>query len=54
MNFQPADYEKIEKRSQDIKTFVFPLPRKGQGYEFFLAQWLNNECHFTPLINFQV
>ena len=26
---------------------------KEQGYEFIMAQWTANECHFTPLINFQ-
>lgn len=31
---------------------MFPLP-KDQGYEFVLAQWSANECHFTSLINFQ-
>ena len=28
------------------------MPRQ-EGYEFIMAQWLNNECHLTPLINYQ-
>lgn len=31
---------------------MYPLPRE-QGYEFIMAQWFHNECHFTPLINYQ-
>lgn len=33
--------------------FLLPLPRANSGYEFIVCQWSNNECHFTPLINFQ-
>lgn len=38
---------------QNNQKFVFPLPRENSGYEFIMCQWSNNECHFTPLINFQ-
>lgn len=33
--------------------FIFPLPR-GQGYEFILSQFTENEIHYTPLISYQV
>lgn len=34
------------------KTFLLPLPRRD-GYEFFIVQFLDNEAHFTSLINYQ-
>jgi len=46
------DFKRLLKRSKEYTTFLLPMPRT-QGYEFILAQWSNNECHFTPLINFQ-
>ncbi|CAF0790115.1 unnamed protein product [Brachionus calyciflorus] len=46
------EYQKMRERSTKFNTFLFPMPRE-QGYEFILSQWSGNECHFTPLINFQ-
>jgi ATP synthase F1 complex assembly factor 1 len=46
------DYFKIITRVKKFKMFLMPLPRE-EGYEFMLCQWSGNECHFTPLINYQ-
>ena len=42
----------LQERFQQFNTFLFPLPR-DMGYEFFVVQFLNNEAHFTSLINYQ-
>ena len=42
----------FQERFQEFNTFLFPLPR-DQGYEFFVVQFLNQEAHFTSLINYQ-
>lgn len=52
-NKKVEEYNSLIDRSQEFKTFLFAMPR-SEGYEFILAQWANNECHFTPLINYQV
>jgi len=45
-------YKQMQERFQQFNTFLFPLPR-DMGYEFFVVQFLNNEAHFTSLINYQ-
>lgn len=45
-------YKVMQQRFNEFKTFLFPIPRKN-GYEFVMVQFLNNEAHFTTLINFQ-
>ncbi len=45
-------YELMQKRFEEFKTFLLPLPRK-QGYEFVVVQFDGNEAHFTTLINYQ-
>jgi len=47
-----ATYETMHQRFKEFNTFLFPLPR-DQGYEFVVVQFLNNEAHFTSLINYQ-
>jgi len=49
----PAEtYKVMQQRFNEFKTFLFAIPRKN-GYEFVMVQFLNNEAHFTTLINFQ-
>merc|ERR1712112_483453 len=49
----PKDtYLTMQERFKEFNTFLFPLPR-DQGYEFVVVQFLNNEAHFTTLINYQ-
>lgn len=45
-------YETIRRYSVKYSTFLLPLPR-GEGYEFIMLQFDNNEVHFTPLISYQ-
>jgi len=45
-------YQVMQDRFKQFNTFLFPLPR-DQGYEFFVVQFLNDEAHFTSLINYQ-
>lgn len=45
-------YETIRKYGEKYCTFLLPLPR-GEGYEFIMLQFENNEIHFTPLISYQ-
>jgi len=45
-------YQVMQDRFKEFNTFLFPLPR-DQGYEFFVVQFLNDEAHFTSLINYQ-
>lgn len=47
-----VNYEKIHLTSLKFPMFLYPVPRE-QGYEFVVSQFLNHECHFTLLINFQ-
>jgi len=42
----------MQQRFKQFNTFLFPVPRKN-GYEFIMAQFINNEAHFTTLISFQ-
>lgn len=44
-------YGKIRELSTDCPVFVYCLPR-SDGFEFFLAQFSNDECYFTPLISY--
>lgn len=49
----PAEtYKLMQQRFKQFNTFLFPVPRKN-GYEFIMAQFINNEAHFTTLISFQ-
>ncbi|CAH1397146.1 unnamed protein product [Nezara viridula] len=45
-------YRTIRKYGEKYVTFLLPLPR-GEGYEFIMLQFENNEVHFTPLISYQ-
>ncbi|XP_067137934.1 ATP synthase mitochondrial F1 complex assembly factor 1 isoform X2 [Centruroides vittatus] len=47
-----TNYANIYSTSLKFPVFLYPLPRKD-GYEFVVSQFLNHECHFTFLINFQ-
>lgn len=46
-------YETIRERAKDYPVFLYPLPRKAGGYEFVLSQFLGDQCHMTPLANYQ-
>src|SRR5699024_1126841 len=50
----PTDvYDKIIKNSITYPAFILPLPRNRDqssgGYEFFLLQFQEHCCYFTPL-----
>uniref|UniRef100_T1IH23 ATP synthase mitochondrial F1 complex assembly factor 1 n=1 Tax=Strigamia maritima TaxID=126957 RepID=T1IH23_STRMM len=45
-------YSTICQRAKEFPVFVYPLPR-GDGYEFIMAQFENDDCHFTSLLNYQ-
>lgn len=47
-----ATFRKMKELYGLHKTFLLPLPRRD-GYEFFIVQFLDNEAHFTSLINYQ-
>lgn len=50
----PAEvFDRIQSRAKSCPTFIYPLV-KDQGYEFILAQFQNNQCFFTSLLNYQV
>lgn len=44
-------YGKIHELSTKCPVFVYCLPRSG-GVEFFLAQFSNDECYFTPMVSY--
>ena len=46
-------YDRIYTRAESCPTFIYPLV-KEQGYEFILAQFQDNQCFFTSLLNYQV
>ncbi|XP_013790489.1 ATP synthase mitochondrial F1 complex assembly factor 1-like [Limulus polyphemus] len=49
----PANtYKKIYENAKLFPTFIYLVPRK-EGYELFVGQFVQNECHFTQLIKFQ-
>lgn len=45
-------YDTIRERARDYPVFLYPLPRNG-GYEFVLSQFVGDQCHMTPLANYQ-
>lgn len=45
-------YDTIRERAKDYPVFLYPLPRNG-GYEFVLSQFVGDQCHMTPLANYQ-
>uniref|UniRef100_A0A171AZ02 Atp synthase mitochondrial f1 complex assembly factor 1 n=1 Tax=Triatoma infestans TaxID=30076 RepID=A0A171AZ02_TRIIF len=45
-------FQKLNSNYTKYPTFVFPLPR-GDGYEFFLFQYVDSELHFTPMVQFK-
>ncbi|XP_065069212.1 ATP synthase mitochondrial F1 complex assembly factor 1-like [Rhopilema esculentum] len=45
-------YDRIFIRSLSCPLFIYPLV-KEQGYEFMLAQFQENQCFFTSLLNYQ-
>ena len=45
-------YDRIYTRALSCPSFIYPLV-KEQGYEFMLAQFQENQCFFTSLLNYQ-
>lgn len=46
------DYSNFAASCRLYPTFIIPLPR-GDGYEFFMTQFFQDEFHLTPLILYQ-
>lgn len=45
-------YDKITELAQQCPVFVYVVPR-DDGYEFMLAQFLGDDCYFTPMISYK-
>lgn len=53
------EYDMITNLTMDYPVFLYPIPRddssrkESMGYQFFIGQFANNSCYFTPLVYYQ-
>ncbi|KAJ2009328.1 hypothetical protein GGI04_000533 [Coemansia thaxteri] len=48
-----ATYRQLLATARENPVFVLPVPRDGQGVEFFLLQFDYHQVHFTPLAEYK-
>ena len=55
------EYDAISVLTKEYPVFLYPIPRddtsvpntESIGYQFFVGQFANNSCYFTPLVYYQ-
>lgn len=55
------EYDMITSLTIDYPVFLYPIPRddtsapnkESMGYQFFIGQFENHSCYFTPLVYYQ-
>ena len=55
------EYDMITSLAKEYPVFLYPIPRddtsvankQSMGYQFFIGQFQNDSCYFTPLVYYQ-
>lgn len=55
------EYDMITDIASEYPLYMYPIPRadtsdatnESVGYQFFIGQFANNSCYFTPLVYYQ-